>query len=90
MSVYELCDVSSQIEDLSQQAQMAAAEKFKAPEPVDAMRDTPRMAAQPIQEESDEEEVRRKGEGGQPIQDEGGGGQSIQEEVRGRGGGGRT
>ena len=48
---------SPQIEDLSQQASMAAAEKFKAPEPAapmggDAAANTPAIA-----EESEEEEV---------------------------------
>lgn len=44
----------AKIEDLSQQAQMVAAEKFKAPEPTPAAGDTP-SAVQTIQEESDEE-----------------------------------
>ncbi|KAG8190033.1 hypothetical protein JTE90_000128 [Oedothorax gibbosus] len=46
----------AKIEDLSQQAQMAAAEKFKAPEsvaPADGSAQT--IATQPIEEESEEE-----------------------------------
>jgi len=46
-----------QIEDLSQQAQMAAAEKFKAPEqPTPAAGEAPAATVQPLHE-SDEEEV---------------------------------
>ncbi|KAK2146703.1 hypothetical protein NP493_3595g00003, partial [Ridgeia piscesae] len=46
----------AKIEDLSQQAQMAAAEKFKAPEPSAAGGDMPSVVTEPtIQEESDEE-----------------------------------
>lgn len=45
----------AKIEDLSQQAQMVAAEKFKAPEPSPAAGDVPSTVAQTIQEESDEE-----------------------------------
>ena len=44
-----------QIEDLSQQAQMVAAEKFKAPEPSPVAGETPSTVAQTIAEESDEE-----------------------------------
>ncbi|XP_014668576.1 PREDICTED: nascent polypeptide-associated complex subunit alpha-like [Priapulus caudatus] len=46
----------AKIEDLSQQAQMAAAEKFKAPQAAPAAAAESRVEA-PIQEESDEEEV---------------------------------
>eukprot|EP00918_Siedleckia_nematoides_P091255 GHVU01200486.1.p1 GENE.GHVU01200486.1~~GHVU01200486.1.p1 ORF type:complete len:288 (-),score=64.81 GHVU01200486.1:118-933(-) len=47
----------AKIEDLSQQAQMAAAEKFKAPEAPTIPGDMPSNVNQPITEESDEEEV---------------------------------
>ena len=46
---------SGQIEDLSQQATMAAAEKFKAPEAAGI--EAPGAGPATIQEESDEEEV---------------------------------
>lgn len=47
----------AKIEDLSQQAQMAAAEKFKAPESAGLSGDGPSqtIASQPIEEESEEE-----------------------------------
>ncbi|MFX7212916.1 hypothetical protein ABTI51_18280, partial [Acinetobacter baumannii] len=46
----------AKIEDLSQQAQMAAAEKFKTPEnPAGLGGDLPSTISQPIQEESEEE-----------------------------------
>ena len=45
-----------QIEDLSQQAQMAAAEKFKAPEQPTVVGETPTATVEPLHE-SDEEEV---------------------------------
>jgi len=51
----------AKIEDLSQQAQMQAAEKFKAPEATAAVGETPSTIPQPIQEESDEEEVDEAG-----------------------------
>lgn len=44
-----------QIEDLSQQAQMAAAEKFKTPDVSNIMVNTPSAVSQPIAEDSDEE-----------------------------------
>ena len=44
-----------QIEDLNQQAQMAAAEKFRDKPPA-GPGDIPSTVAQPIQEESEEEE----------------------------------
>lgn len=45
-----------QIEDLSQQAQMAAAEKFKTPtNPAGLGEDITNPVQQPIQEESEEE-----------------------------------
>jgi nascent polypeptide-associated complex subunit alpha len=44
-----------QIEDLSQQAQMAAAEKFKTPDVSNITPSTPSAVSQPIPEESDEE-----------------------------------
>ncbi|XP_013777262.1 nascent polypeptide-associated complex subunit alpha-like [Limulus polyphemus] len=47
----------AKIEDLSQQAQMAAAEKFKAPEPgLNVGEPTKATVSQPIEEESEEEE----------------------------------
>ncbi|KAL5009540.1 hypothetical protein ScPMuIL_011845 [Solemya velum] len=47
----------AKIEDLSQQAQMAAAEQFKAPEkPLGVGEGIPTSVSQPIQEESEEEE----------------------------------
>lgn len=45
----------AKIEDLSQQAQMAAAEKFKTPDVSNIMVNTPSTISQPIAEESDEE-----------------------------------
>jgi len=45
----------AKIEDLSQQAQMAAAEKFKTPDVSNIMVNTPSTVSQPIPEESDEE-----------------------------------
>lgn len=51
-------DTPFQIEDLSQQAQVQAAEKFKTTEPAPAAEGAPSTVSQPIQEESDEEEVR--------------------------------
>lgn len=45
----------AKIEDLSQQAQMAAAEKFKAPDVSNVLVNTPSTVSQPIPEESDEE-----------------------------------
>jgi hypothetical protein len=50
------CSVTVQIEDLSQQAQMAAAEKFKAAEPPAVIGEA-RPDAVPAAHESDEEEV---------------------------------
>merc|ERR1712080_83171 len=47
----------AKIEDLSQQAQMAAAEKFKAPEAAMAASEASKNVAQTIPEESDDEEV---------------------------------
>jgi len=48
----------AKIEDLSQQAQMAAAEKFKAPEISTGLGDSGAGAvSQPIQEESEDEEI---------------------------------
>lgn len=60
---YHLCRVQLnilitkfQIEDLSQQAQMAAIEKFKTPDIQPGMGgETPSTVSQPIQEESEEE-----------------------------------
>ena len=49
----ELCYV--QIEDLSQQAQMAAAEKFKTPDVSGVIGNAPTTVSNPIPEESDEE-----------------------------------
>ncbi|ESO12534.1 hypothetical protein HELRODRAFT_105393 [Helobdella robusta] len=46
----------AKIEDLSQQAQMAAAEKFKTAEPTAPLGTAPAAVAQPIAEESDDEE----------------------------------
>lgn len=45
----------AKIEDLSQQAQMAAAEKFKTPDVSNIMSNAPSAVSQPIPEESDEE-----------------------------------
>jgi nascent polypeptide-associated complex subunit alpha len=45
----------AKIEDLSQQAQMAAAEKFKTPDVSNIMVNTPSAVSQPIPEDSDEE-----------------------------------
>lgn len=45
----------AKIEDLSQQAQMAAAEKFKTPDVSNIMANTPSAVSQPIPEDSDEE-----------------------------------
>lgn len=45
----------AKIEDLSQQAQMAAAEKFKAPDVSNILGNAPTTVSQPIPEESDEE-----------------------------------
>lgn len=45
----------AKIEDLSQQAQMAAAEKFKTPDVSNITPSTPSAVSQPIPEESDEE-----------------------------------
>jgi len=47
----------AKIEDLNQQAQMVAAEKFKAPEVTPASELTQATVTAPIQEESEEEEV---------------------------------
>ena len=47
--------IKIQIEDLSQQAQMAAAEKFKTPDVSNIMVNTPSAVSQPIPEDSDEE-----------------------------------
>lgn len=47
----------AKIEDLSQQAQMAAAEKFKAPDVSTVSGSVPTTAPQPIPEESDEEAI---------------------------------
>ena len=47
--------VLAQIEDLSQQAQMAAAEKFKAPEQPTLEGETPTAAVRPVHESDDEE-----------------------------------
>ena len=49
--------VPFQIEDLSQQAQMAAAEKFKASEPTFAERTAKPVAEIPALEEESDEEV---------------------------------
>jgi len=51
----------AKIEDLSQQMQMAAAQKFRAPEPSAAQGEAPSATAKPIQEESEEEEVDETG-----------------------------
>lgn len=51
----------AKIEDLSQQMQMAAAQKFRAPEGGVTQGDTPSATTKPIQEESDEEEVDETG-----------------------------
>jgi len=48
--------MSVQIEDLSQQAQMAAAEKFKAPEQPTVAGEIPTAVVEPAHE-SEEEEV---------------------------------
>ena len=48
--------VAVQIEDLSQQAQMAAAEKFKAAEPPAVIGEA-QPGSVPVSHESDEEEV---------------------------------
>lgn len=45
----------AKIEDLSQQAQMAAAEKFKTPDVSGVIGNAPSTISNPIQEESDEE-----------------------------------
>jgi len=45
----------AKIEDLSQQMQMAAAQKFRAPEAGTAQGETPSATTKPIQEESEEE-----------------------------------
>jgi nascent polypeptide-associated complex subunit alpha len=45
----------AKIEDLSQQAQMAAAEKFKTPDVSNVVTNAPSTVSQPIPEESDEE-----------------------------------
>jgi len=45
----------AKIEDLSQQAQMAAAEKFKTPDVSNILVNAPSTVSQPIPEESDEE-----------------------------------
>lgn len=45
----------AKIEDLSQQAQMAAAEKFKTPDVSNIIGNAPTAVSQPIPEESDEE-----------------------------------
>lgn len=45
----------AKIEDLSQQAQMAAAEKFKTPDVSNILSNAPAAVSQPIPEESDEE-----------------------------------
>jgi len=46
---------AAQIEDLSQQAQMAAAEKFKTPDVSGVIGNAPTTVSNPIPEESDEE-----------------------------------
>jgi len=52
----------AKIEDLSQQMQMAAAQKFRAPEAgAAAAGDAPSATSKPIQEESEEEEVDESG-----------------------------
>jgi len=52
----------AKIEDLSQQMQMAAAQKFRAPEAgAAAAGDAPSATSKPIQEESEEEEVEESG-----------------------------
>ncbi|GIY69513.1 nascent polypeptide-associated complex subunit alpha [Caerostris darwini] len=61
----------AKIEDLSQQAQMAAAEKFKAPESTGLGGDGPSqtIASQPIEEESEEEgEIDDSGVEGKDIE----------------------
>ena len=50
----------AKIEDLSQQAQMAAAEKFKAPERPTGQVAEPTKVMAPVDEESDDEEVRMR------------------------------
>lgn len=50
------CPYLSQIEDLSQQAQRAAANKFKVPEPSSLAQEQPNVMAPTIQEESEEDE----------------------------------
>jgi len=47
--------VLAQIEDLSQQAQMAAAEKFKAPEQPAVTGEIPTATVEPLHESDDEE-----------------------------------
>jgi nascent polypeptide-associated complex subunit alpha len=51
----------AKIEDLSQQAQMAAAEKFKAPDVSTVSGAVPTTVPQPIPEESDEEAIEETG-----------------------------
>lgn len=51
----------AKIEDLSQQAQMAAAEKFRTQEPTSVVRDMPAAVSQAIQEESDDEQADDEG-----------------------------
>jgi len=51
----------AKIEDLSQQAQMAAAEKFKAPERPTGQVAEPTKVMAPVDEESDDEEVDEEG-----------------------------
>ena len=51
----------AKIEDLSQQMQMAAAQKFRAPESTAAQGETPSATSKPIQEESEEEEIDEAG-----------------------------
>jgi nascent polypeptide-associated complex subunit alpha len=51
----------AKIEDLSQQAQMAAAEKFKAPDVSTVSGAVPTTVPQPIPEESDEEAIDEAG-----------------------------
>ncbi|CAH1776034.1 unnamed protein product [Owenia fusiformis] len=58
----------AKIEDLAQQAQMAAAEKFKTPDAAPAMGDVQSMVTQPIAEESDEEEIDEGGVEGKDIE----------------------
>lgn len=52
----QLCVLNPQIEDLNQQAQVAAANKFKAFDSAGATGEQVSTVSQPIQEESEEED----------------------------------